>query len=128
MVYLEEKQKGSPLTKAQFINLINQYLKASFPNKNIEVADGWWRSFKQKYSDKLCIRKPMSKSIERIVAEDETVLKNFITNLQELIKTNNITEERIHNIDESPFFWDLTNKKVIIKYTLFCLLKFKLGN
>ena len=109
---IQKKQKGDPMTKLDVIEHANKIIKESHPSQNISVSDWWFRKFKAKHKN-LTIKKSIPRSSERVLAENKHICKEFIEDLKQLIQREGITPDRIHNIDESPFFWDLSLKKII---------------
>jgi hypothetical protein len=81
----------------------------------MEISNAWFEKFKRKYKSRLCIKKPISRSEERIAAEDPSSILNFLDTLDEYYKKEKFTPDRIWNMDESPFFYNLNLKKVCLK-------------
>ena len=111
--FIQEQQQLSPLTISQIIELINEYVHLYFPERNLIIGKAWFRSFRARYPGQLVIRKSIARSQERIESQEESTLKQFIHNLEDLLK--NKDPSLIHNVDESPFFWNLTLLKVRIQ-------------
>lgn len=76
----------------------------------MEVKETWYRYYKSKY--KLTFRKPLSRPTERVKAEDRDSLKEFYDMVKKSYDELKIEPQNIYNMDESPFFWNLTVKKV----------------
>ena len=74
------------------------------------MKETWFKYFLKKY--KLSFRKPLSRPTERVTAQDEISLKDFYIMLKEKYVELKIEPQNIWNMDESPFFWNLTSKKV----------------
>ena len=49
-----------------------------------------------------------------MAAAYENIIRKFIFEVVEkTITENKLTPKQIHNIDESPFYWDMTQKRVL---------------
>ena len=60
------------------------------------------------------IRKFVARTEQRINAENEQNLRKFFDEMKQLIEKEKFGADQIHNVDESPFLYDLTLKKVTL--------------
>ena len=110
---IKKRQKGKPMTKANMIQFANKIFKEAHLLHNAVLGECWFKNFRGKYHS-LSIRKAIPRTVQRVTAEDKAVCKIFIENLEKLVDTELIHPDRIHNIDETPFFWDLVLKKMVV--------------
>ena len=68
---------------------------------------------------RLTLKKPLTRSPERVEAQIEENLIFFYELVKEEYNAYNIIPSNIYNMDESPFYYNLNIKKVnIIIYTI----------
>lgn len=76
-------------------------------------SEEWfYRSFKKKYKDRLCLRASATKEEKVKVATKEN-LKKFYDNLVAIIEEYNIEPSQIHNVGESKIDLSLTGKNIL---------------
>ena len=103
-----------------YLDLVEEYLAIKL-NRSIQLSNSWFKKFKKRHPD-IKLRKPQKRSFERANAISESTFQAFFLKLKTLLDSKKFDADSIWNVDESPFFIDMTLSKVNIKTTTLIFL------
>lgn len=87
-------------------------LKHNFDKTSQMAGKDWFYGFKNRHPN-ISLRKPESTSINRITAFNETEVKMFFNNLENLQRKHHFDSNRIYNVDETGISNVQRNSKIL---------------
>ena len=110
---------GFPCDRRDLKDIVSSFAKSVGRQVPWETAPGndWIRGFEKRWSDELGCRKPELLTKARAEGLSAEVVSRFFEMYTELVQDNNLTPDRIFNLDETGLATDARAEKVFVSKT-----------